>query len=165
MISRKKIILNKNNRGIFFPYSLKKTQQHNGILEEKLKVREHKFNKEIEKLNAKWHDEKQRAERYKEFYVRTKKMENNYAIEDQNGIQGADNDYDEITTADIIERPKRRSRNRTPRNPMAISPSEVEKVRVGGDRKEKPKTNVSRRGNKIRISNPIKPYRPENDYT
>ena len=91
-------------------------------------------------------------------------MGNNYAIEDQNGIQGADNDYDEITTADIIERPKRRSRNRTPRNPMAISPSEVEKVRVE-DRKEKPRTNVSRRGNKIVISNPIKPYRPENDYT
>ena len=91
-------------------------------------------------------------------------MANNYAIEDQIGIQGADNDYDEIVTTADIERPKRRSRNRTPRNPMAISPSEVEKVRVG-DRKEKPKTNVSRRGNKIRISNPIKPYRPENDYT
>ena len=141
------------------------------VLAEKLKVEEHKHARSIEKLKAKHHKEKEfereRAERYKEYYVRCKEIEKNNAEDLNNRTETGDQiDYDEIaTTGADIERPKhRKNRSRTYRS-ANTTPQETEKDRrreYSNDQSSK--TNVLRKGNKVRISQPVKPYRPENDY-
>ena len=141
-----------------------------GILAEKLKVQELK----IEKLKAKHHKEKEfereRAERYKEYYVRCKEIEKNNAEDLNNRTETGDQiDYDEIaTTGADIERPKHRKnhRSRTYRSANTNTPQETEKDRRRRENSndQSSKTNVLRKGNKVRISQPVKPYRPENDY-
>ena len=147
----------------------------NGILAEKskvqaekLKVQEHKYARNIEKLKAKLEFERERAERYKEYYVRSKEIEKSNAEDLNNRAETGDQiDYDEIaTTGADIERPKHRKnhRSRTYRS-ANTTPQETEKDRrreYSNDQSSK--TNVLRKGNKVRISQPIKPYRPENDY-
>ena len=148
----------------------------NGILAEKskvqaekLKVQEHKYARNIEKLKAKLEFERERAERYKEYYVRCKEIEKNNAEDLNNRTETGDQiDYDEIaTTGADIERPKHRKnhRSRTYRS-ANTTPQETEKDRRRRENSndQSSKTNVLRKGNKVRISQPVKPYRPENDY-
>ena len=142
----------------------------NGILAEKLKVLEHKH----AKLKAKHHKEKEfereRAERYKEYYIRCKEIEKNNAEDLNNRTETGDQiDYDEIaTTGADIERPKHRKnhRSRTYRSANTNTPQETEKDRRRRENSndQSSKTNVLRKGNKVRISQPVKPYRPENDF-
>ena len=148
----------------------------NGILAEKskvqaekLKVQEHKYARNIEKLKAKLEFERERAERYKEYYVRSKEIEKSNAEDLNNRAETGDQiDYDEIaTTGADIERPKHRKnhRSRTYRS-ANTTPQETEKDRRRRENSndQSSKTNVLRKGNKVRISQPVKPYRPENDY-
>ena len=142
----------------------------NGILAEKLKVKEHKYARNIEKLKAEKEFERERAERYKEYYVRCKEIEKNNAEDLNNRTETGDQiDYDEIaTTGADIERPKHRKnhRSRTYRSANTNTPQETEKDRRRRENSndQSSKTNVLRKGNKVRISQPVKPYRPENDY-
>ena len=140
----------------------------NGILAEKLKVKEHKYARNIEKLKAEKEFERERAERYKEYYVRCKEIEKNNAEDLNNRTETGDQiDYDEIaTTGADIERPKHRKnhRSRTYRS-ANTTPQETEKDRRRENLNDQSsKTNVLRKGNKVRISQPVKPYRPENDF-
>ena len=148
----------------------------NGILAEKskvqaekLKVQEHKYARNIEKLKAKLEFERERAERYKEYYVRSKEIEKSNAEDLNNRAETGDQiDYDEIaTTGADIERPKHRKnhRSRTYRS-VNTTPQETEKDRRRRENSndQSSKTNVLRKGNKVRISQPVKPYRPENDF-
>ena len=140
-----------------------------GILAEKYKVQEHKQARKIEKLKAEKEFERERAERYKEYYVRCKEIEKNNAEDLNNRTETGDQiDYDEIaTTGADIERPKHRKnhRSRTYRSANTNTPQETEKDRRRENSNDQSsKTNVLRKGNKVRISQPIKPYRPENDY-
>ena len=139
-----------------------------GILAEKYKVQEHKHARKIEKLKAEKEFERERAERYKEYYIRCKEIEKNNAEDLNNRTETGDQiDYDEIaTTGADIERPKHRKnhRSRTYRS-ANTTPQETEKDRRRENSNDQSsKTNVLRKGNKVRISQPIKPYRPENDY-
>ena len=148
-------------------------QYEYGILAEKLKVKEHKHARDIEKLKAKYHKEiefeRERAERYKEYYIRCKEIEKNNAEDLNNRTETGDQiDYDEIaTTGADIERPKHRKnhRSRTYRSANTNTPQETEKDRRRENSNDQSsKTNVLRKGNKVRISQPVKPYRPENDF-
>ena len=140
-----------------------------GILAEKYKVQEHKQARKIEKLKAEKEFERERAERYKEYYIRCKEIEKNNAEDLNNRTETGDQiDYDEIaTTGADIERPKHRKnhRSRTYRSANTNTPQETEKDRRRENSNDQSsKTNVLRKGNKVRISQPVKPYRPENDF-